>query len=206
MPTPPPTAPQARAQAQASAASTHAQRRLGLQALTEADLDTVLEAEKRAYAHPWSLRNFRDSLDAGYPAQLLVTPPLPGDTPHRLTTSGHMLLSYWVAMAVLDEVHVLNIAVLPEHRRQGWGHTLLQALATHALAQQAQCLWLEVRAGNAPARALYGQFGFVPVGVRKQYYPADQGLREDAIVMTLNLLTLNPLGHTPPATPTTLAA
>lgn len=173
------------------------ERRLQLQALTEADLDLVWDTEKRAYAHPWSLRNFSDSLTAGYPAQLLITPPLPGDAPHRLTQSGHLLLGYWVAMQVLDEVHVLNIAVAPEHRRQGWGHTLMQALATHAVAQGATCLWLEVRTGNIPARALYQSAGFVAMGVRKQYYPAGNGLREDAIVMSRQLRPA-----TEPASPT----
>jgi ribosomal-protein-alanine N-acetyltransferase len=164
------------------------ERTLQLLPLTRADLDLVWETEKRAYAHPWSLRNFSDSLEAGYPAQLLVTPPLVTDTPHRLTQGGHMLLGYWVAMQVLDEVHVLNIAVAPEYRRQGWGHVLMQTLATDATARGAQCLWLEVRTGNAPARALYERTGFVAMGVRKQYYPAGNGRREDAIVMSRNLL------------------
>lgn len=164
-------------------------RQLHLQPLTLADLDLVWDTEKRAYAHPWSRRNFSDSLATGYPAQLLVTPALPTDAPLRLTHSGHMLLGYWVAMQVLDEVHVLNIAVAPEHRRQGWGHTLMQALSTHAIGQGAQCLWLEVRTGNTPARALYQRTGFVTMGVRKQYYPASNGQREDAIVMSLQLPT-----------------
>ena len=179
-----------------------AERRLQLQALTEADLDLVWDTEKRAYAHPWSLRNFSDSLAAGYPAQLLITPPLPGDAPHRLTHSGHLLLGYWVAMQVLDEVHVLNIAVAPEHRRQGWGHTLMQALATHAVANGATCLWLEVRTGNTPARALYQSAGFVAMGMRKQYYPAGNGLREDAIVMSRQLRPLAEPAATPATTET----
>ena len=165
----------------------HAQRQLHLTPLTLADLDTVWEMEKRAYTHPWSRVNFQDSLQSGHPAQLLTTPLLAGDPAHPLTTRGHVLLGYWVAMQVLDEVHLLNIAVAPEHRRQGWGRVLLQSLATMALNQQAQWLWLEVRAGNTPARGLYQGFGFVPMGLRKQYYPAGHGLREDAVVMSLNL-------------------
>jgi ribosomal-protein-alanine N-acetyltransferase len=164
-----------------------AERELHLQSLTEADLDLVWDTEKRAYAHPWSRGNFEDSLRSGYPAQMLVTQPLPGDNPLQLTASGHMLLGYWVAMAGVDEMHLLNIAVAPEHRRQGWGLVLLQALATHTLAQGHAWLWLEVRTGNTPAQGLYRRMGFLPVGLRKQYYPAGNGQREDAVVMSLNL-------------------
>ena len=116
-----------------------AERELRLLPLTEADLDLVWDTEKRAYAHPWSRGNFEDSLR--HPAQMLLTPPLPGDSPLQLTASGHMLLGYWVAMAGVDEMHLLNIAVAPEHRRQGWGLVLLQALATHTLAQGHAWLW-----------------------------------------------------------------
>ncbi|MBA4254849.1 MAG: ribosomal-protein-alanine N-acetyltransferase [Polaromonas sp.] len=184
------------------------QRELQLVPLTLDDLDTVWEMEKRAYTHPWSRLNFQDSLQSGYPAHMLTTPALPGDAVHPLTASGQLLLGYWVAMQVLDEVHLLNIAVAPEHRRQGWGQVLLQSLATQALAQGAQWLWLEVRTGNAPARGLYQRFGFQPMGVRKEYYPAGHGQREDAVVMNLNLhtwdstaLTAAPLATNRPPTP-----
>jgi ribosomal-protein-alanine N-acetyltransferase len=166
---------------------TSASRTLAFEPLTEADLELVWELEKRAYSHPWSLQHFKDSLQAGHPAHLLTTPVLPGDAPSPLTIRGRLVLGYWVAMQVLDEVHLLNITVAPEHRRQGWGQVLLQGLATTALAQGAQWLWLEVRAGNTPARALYDGFGFQAMGVRKQYYPAGHGQREDAVVMSLNL-------------------
>lgn len=164
-----------------------AERVLSLQPLAEVDLDLVWNTEKRAYAHPWSRGNFEDSLLAGYPAQLLVTPPLPSDNPLQLTASGHMLLGYWVAMAGVEEMHLLNIAVAPEHRRQGWGLVLLQALSAHAVAQGHAYLWLEVRAHNAPAQGLYRRMGFAPVGLRKLYYPASHGQREDAVVMSLDL-------------------
>lgn len=159
--------------------------------MTAADLEAVWEMEKRAYSHPWSLGNFRDSLQSGYPADMLVTEPLPGETPISLTSSKHMLLGYLVAMRGVDEVHVLNIAVAPEHRRQGWGQVLLRALAVRSLAEGAQWVWLEARASNHPALALYRHVGFLPMGVRKQYYPAGHGQREDAVVMSLNLRAMS---------------
>ena len=158
--------------------------------MSAADLDAVWDMEKRAYSHPWSLGNFRDSLQSGYPAQMLVSDVLPGESPLNLTATGQVLLGYLVAMRGVDEVHVLNIAVAPEYRRQGWGQVLLRALAVQSLAEGAQWVWLEARASNQPALALYRHVGFLPMGVRKQYYPAGGGLREDAVVMSLNLRAL----------------
>ena len=172
------------------------ERSLYLEPLTLADLDLVADTEKRAYAHPWTLGHFRDSLRSGYPATLLTTPVLPGDAPLQRTASGRMLLGYWVAMAGVDEMHLLNIVVAPEHRRQGWARTLMQALAVHSTAHGAQSLWLEVRESNAPARALYQQLGFATVGRRKAYYPLSHGMREDALLMNLDL-TGRPTSPTP---------
>lgn len=163
------------------------ERALFFEPMTAADLALVAATEQRANPHPWSLGNFSDSLATGYPACLLTTPLLPGDHPPQLTASGRMLLGYWVTMNGVDEAHVLNITVAPEHRRQGWARAMMQAMTAATLADGAHWLWLEVRTGNTPAKALYEQMGFLPVGVRKQYYPADQGQREDAIVMSLNL-------------------
>lgn len=163
------------------------ERALFFEPMTTADLVLVAATEQRANPHPWSIGHFSDSLAAGYPACMLTTPLLPGDAPEQTTASGRMLLGYWVTMNGVDEAHVLNITVAPEHRRQGWARAMMQAMTAAALADGAQWLWLEVRVGNTPAKALYEQTGFLPMGVRKQYYPADQGKREDAIVMSLNL-------------------
>lgn len=169
-------------------------RPLQFETLLEGDLDLVWETEKRAHAHPWSLGNFRDSLQSGYPAHLLVSPPQRGEATTHLTASGQVLLGYLVAMKGVDEVHLLNITVAPEHRRQGWARVMMQALAAWATADGAECLWLEVRAHNEPALALYQGFGFVTMGLRKGYYPAGRHAREDALVMSL------PLRAPPPPT------
>lgn len=181
-------------------------RVLTLETLTEADLPLVADTEKRAYTHPWSLGNFRDSLKSGYPAHLLTTPVLEQDAPLQRTRSGRMLLGYWVAMDVLDEVHLLNLVVAPEHRRMGWGKVLLRTLALHSLNRRAHSLWLEVRDSNAPAQALYRQMGFKALGRRKGYYPAGHGKREDAVLMNLDLTSTRladpdalPLPAVPPA-------
>ena len=141
--------------------------------LTLDALDAVLRVEAQAYSHPWSRHNFIDTLASGYQAQLLMA----GDT----------LLGYFIAMQGVDEVHLLNITVAPDYQRQGWARVMLDALALWARGQQAEWVWLEVRVGNPRAQDIYLAHGYQRVGLRKGYYPAAQGQREDAIVMSLKL-------------------
>ncbi len=89
---------------------------------------------------------------------------------------------YISAQTVLDEGYVGNVAVAPEARRRGVGRELVSALARCAREKRLAFLTLEVREGNAPARALYAASGFTEVGRRKDYYDAP---KEDAILMTL---------------------
>lgn len=149
------------------------------EAMTPAWLPAVLGIEQSAYEHPWSEANFTDSLKAGYQAQLLTAG----------TAAKAELLGYFVAMKGVDEVHLLNITVAPEHQRQGWARVMLDALGVWSRGQGAQWLWLEVRMSNTRARAVYESHGFCHVGTRRNYYPATASHPEgeDAIVMSLAL-------------------
>ena len=154
--------------------------------MTHADLARVAAVEHSAYKYPWSMGNFSDSLKSGYQAQMLLGGPDTPDAPAPL-------LGYFVAMLGVDEVHLLNITVAPAYQLQGWGRLMLDGLALWSLGQGAQWLWLEVRASNTHAKALYLRYGFRAVGLRKGYYPQGGhhpiGLtaREDAVVMSLAL-------------------
>jgi ribosomal-protein-alanine N-acetyltransferase len=141
--------------------------------LTEVDVEAVVEVEKRAYSHPWSIGNFKDALKAGNWAQGLKC--------------DDQWVGYYVAMQVLDEVHLLNITVAPSFQRQGWARCLMQSLALSAQSHQSTSLWLEVRESNARALKLYRAFGFEQVGLRKDYYPAGRNSREAAVVMRMAL-------------------
>jgi [ribosomal protein S18]-alanine N-acetyltransferase len=136
-------------------------------------LDEIVAVERRAYDHPWTRGNFADSLRSGYQAQVL--------------TADAQLLGYFVAMQGVDEVHLLNLTVVPEHQGLGWGRMMLDALAIWARGRGAQWLWLEVRAGNERAQRIYERHGYRRVGERKGYYPAGHGQREDAVVMSMKL-------------------
>ena len=144
-----------------------------LTTVQETDLEAVVLVEQQAHAHPWSVGNFKDALKAGNMAQGLK--------------AGEEWVGYFVAMQVLDEVHLLNITVAPSFQGQGWARCLMQSLSLWASAQQAKTLWLEVRESNARALKIYTAFGFEPVGLRKDYYPVALNKREAAVVMRLAL-------------------
>lgn len=142
--------------------------------ITISRLDAVLAIEQAAYPFPWTRGNFIDSLAAGYFTELWLDPV-------------GQIVGYCVAMAGVDEMHLLNLTVAPALQGRGHGRAMLDVLVAECRRRQAQALWLEVRAGNTRARVLYERYGFVEVGVRRGYYPAPQGQREDAIVMSLSI-------------------
>ena len=132
------------------------------------DTQVLSELERAASLHPWSEAQMRDELERSAPDGVLV-----------LESRGG-ILAYGAFRMVVDELHVMNLAVRPELRRRGLARFLLGiALARAARAGATRAL-LEVRAGNTAARALYTQCGFVPLGRREQYY-ADPP--EDALVL-----------------------
>jgi ribosomal-protein-alanine N-acetyltransferase len=85
--------------------------------------------------------------------------------------------------------HVLTICVHPDFRRQGYGRRMLKHLLDKGYRKDARVCFLEVRPSNIEARQLYMSMGFVQVGERRQYYPADPGQtqREDALILSCPL-------------------
>lgn len=148
------------------------------------DLDAVAAIEGRAYSHPWSRGNFIDSLAAGYVAEVLDDP-------------AHGPIGYFVAMAGVGELHLLNLTVSPDWQQRGYGSLLLAAVRHLAVQDGHASLWLEVRESNLRARELYRRRGFVQVGTRPHYYPAAPR-RENAVVMSLVLASSESLPGLPP--------
>jgi [ribosomal protein S18]-alanine N-acetyltransferase len=89
-------------------------------------------------------------------------------------------IAIWV---VADEVHVLDVATHPAHRREGIGSALVTQAIAAARSREAKSLFLEVRRSNEAAIGLYQGAGFEQTGVRKRYYPDN----EDALEMKLTL-------------------
>ncbi len=93
---------------------------------------------------------------------------------------GEPLQGFACAWIVLDELHLLLIAVEATSRRRGLARALHTALLARARGR-ASAGWLEVRADNAAARCFYGSLGWEEVGARPRYYT--DGC--DAVVMRM---------------------
>lgn len=146
-----------------------------LRAMRSSDVPAVLAIERQAYELPWSEGNFIDSLAAGYSALVLQA----GDG---------AVLGYCLAMQGFGEVHLLNIAVTPACQGRGLARHMLAALGQLCRERKCPQLWLEVRVSNRRAREVYLRYGFREVGLRPAYYPVLQGVREDAVLMSLDVL------------------
>lgn len=146
-----------------------------LRAMRASDLDLVVESENVSLKNPWSKRVFSDCLRAGYECWVLAT---------RDRIVAHGVLSVGV-----EEAHVLTLCVHPDFRRQGYGKRMLKHLLGKGYRKEARVCFLEVRPSNIEARQLYLAMGFVQVGERRQYYPADAGTtqREDALILSCHL-------------------
>ena len=95
------------------------------------------------------------------------------------------ILGYSILAIGVGEAHILNICVAPTEQKQGIGRKMLENLIEVARGQ-AETMFLEVRPSNRVAIALYMDMGFNEIGIRKGYYPAENG-REDAIMLALEL-------------------
>jgi ribosomal-protein-alanine N-acetyltransferase len=96
------------------------------------------------------------------------------------------MLGYAVLMWAVDEAELLDIAIAAQNQRHGWGHKLLEEMMVLARRNAMRRVVLEVRASNAAAIGLYKSMGFTDIGLRRDYYPAENG-REDAILMEREL-------------------
>ena len=131
-------------------------------------LRAVLRIETQVYPRPWSTSLFLSEL------------ALRSTRAYIVARVGRDLVGYAGLMMTLDDGHVTTIAVEPTWHENKIGTRLLLRLAREAIERGAKSLTLEVRITNNAAQDLYRKFGFVPVGVRKNYY---QEVNEDAIVM-----------------------
>ena len=132
------------------------------------DLDAVMRIEPTIYPFPWSLGNFKDSLNTGYSCWVFE--------------QGGRMAGYVVMMLVLDEAHLLNISVSRHAQGQGFGDMLLTFIMDKAREHGALNTFLEVRVSNKVAISLYEKKGFNEMAIRPRYYPAESG-REDAMLM-----------------------
>ncbi len=131
---------------------------------SSADAAALAAVEAACFAVPWSEREL---------AQTLVSP---FTHVYRAMRDG-VCIGYLCATAILGEAEILRLAVLPEARRQGVARALLHAFWDE---NAVDATFLEVRASNTAARALYESEGFSVCGLRKNYY---EHPTEDAVSM-----------------------
>jgi len=136
------------------------------------DLAEVMKIENDVYPHPWTHGNFLDSLYSGY--EMWVA-----------RDEAKVLVGYLLLMVMVDEVHLLNIAVRRDLQGTGVGCILLDQAVALTRERNMHSILLEVRPSNDRAVEVYERYGFAGIGTRRGYYPAAEGKREDAIVMRL---------------------
>jgi len=141
--------------------------------LAYSDLTAVIEIERRAFPTPWSLAMF--VLELSKPTGICLA-----------AVRERALVGYVVCSRYDLDWHIMNVAIDPDHRREGLGSALLAELYRRAQSGGAR-FTLEVRRSNQAAIELYTRDGFRVAGTRRRYYQ-DNG--EDALIMWRTPATL----------------
>lgn len=140
--------------------------------MMEYDLDAVIAIEESVYPFPWTRGIFHDCLNIGYVCRVYL---------HK-----EKIVAYSIISIAADESHLLTIVVDKDEQRKGYGKKMLDEMIRVAKIHAANIMYLEVRASNKAAIQLYHDSGFNELGIRNNYYPAENG-REDALVFALEL-------------------
>jgi [ribosomal protein S18]-alanine N-acetyltransferase len=180
--------------------------RYQIRPMTEADISQVAEIEGQSFPTTWPRTAYRREL-ANRLARYFVLidrtrPPLtPDDEPQRRSFMGlfrrkppreetsDFIVGYVGIWLMVDQAHIVAIAVREEYRRQGLGELLLAESIDLAIANGQESMTLEVRRTNDSAQALYEKYKFLKVGVRKRYYTDNH---EDALIMTTPPINAEP--------------
>ena len=135
--------------------------------MNDGHVSQVAQLEKLCFSDPWSEYSVASELEN--PLSLWL-----------VAEENGAVVGYVGSQTVMDETDMMNIAVHPDHRRQGIAAALIEALINSLKQKGSHCLTLEVRTSNENARSLYEKLGFCQVGIRKNYY---RNPREDAIIL-----------------------
>jgi len=136
------------------------------------DLDAIVRIDAATFTNPVTRESYEWEAQHSDVVRLWVACEGAGQSAQ--------VLGYCAGWLIFDELHINNLAVHPEWRRQGVAPCLLGHVLADALASDATRATLEVRASNVPARRLYERFGFVVAGTRPAYY---RDPVEDALIL-----------------------
>ncbi len=132
------------------------------------DIGAVIGIEEKCFPIPWTRGAFEQELEGNKLALYLVA-----------VVRGQVV-GYGGMWLIIDEAHITNIAIEPEFQGKGVGTKLTGALIHEACLKNIKGITLEVRQSNIIAQNLYKKMGFIPSGIRPEYY-GDNG--EDALIM-----------------------
>lgn len=142
-----------------------------IEAMQLEDIPEVLRLEREAFGQmAWHTEDFESAISSKCDFPLVI----------QAGTDSIGLAGYAVLRIIAPEAEIENICVAPACRRSGIGETLMEEMLRLAAERDAERIFLEVRAHNEPAKALYLKKGFAESYRRKNYY---QGPTEDAIIM-----------------------
>jgi ribosomal-protein-alanine N-acetyltransferase len=147
---------------------------LVIRRMTMQDVPAVSQIDKMSFTLPWPEHSFQYEVSENRVARCLVA-----------EAADRRIAAMIVSWIIVDELHIATIATHPDFRRHGIGERLLKEALVDGQQAGAHLAFLEVRAGNDAAQAMYRKFGFEVTGRRPRYY-RDNG--EDAILMTLEPL------------------
>ncbi len=138
-----------------------------LQEMQPIYIPEILKIEKACFTTPWSEFAFLNELQKPYAIS-------------RVALLDNKLVGYVCANSILNEAHILNLAVHPEYRRRKIGTALMYDIMNLLKKRGCRFIFLEVRVSSFGARKFYEHFGFKVVGLRKDYYESP---KEDAALM-----------------------
>ncbi|QGU94172.1 ribosomal-protein-alanine N-acetyltransferase [Clostridium bovifaecis] len=125
--------------------------------IDEAYLDEVLEINNLCFNPPWSLDSLRNELKNKFSKYIAVK-------------KKNKIIGYAALWLIIDEAHIINIAVHPDYRGIGASSILMDAIIDICKNHKIPGITLEVRSNNTVAQNLYKKYGFVEEGLRKNYY------------------------------------
>ena len=137
--------------------------------MKEEDINEILDISSLSFSVSWSKNSYIQELTNTVSRYLVA----------KIDNKVIGLIGTWI---VLDESHITNIAVHPNHRKQGIASKLVEELLYYCKTQGCISYTLEVRSSNKAAKSLYEKYNFKQDGVRKGYYEDN---KEDAIIMWL---------------------
>lgn len=135
------------------------------------DLSGMYAIEKSSFPCPWSYAAFAENFYQESSVYILAE-----------NSSG--IIGFGGMQIILDEAHIMNVAVTSNFRRMGAADKIIELMQSEAKKRGVAAMFLEVRMGNIAAQALYKKHGFSVMGVRKHYYSDNN---EDAIIMIAKL-------------------